>query len=80
MAAFALSKVSTKVKLNNGTDASGNDKYVTISMPNEDEEYFSSDKASYGTKMLAIITSLSPCLSKTISTVEVTSAERLTAE
>lgn len=79
MASFYLLKVSTKVKLNNGTDASGNDKYVTINMPNENESYFESDKDDYGDKMLAVIQALSPCLSKTISTIEVTTGERLTA-
>lgn len=79
MAVYAMRSVGTKVKLNNGTDASGNNKYVTINMPNQSEEYFDTNKSDFGDKMLAIITALSPCLSKTISTVEVVSNEALTA-
>ncbi len=77
--AYAMKNVSTRVKLDNGTDASGNNKYVSINLPNQSEEYFDTNKSDFGDKMLAIVTALSPCLSKTISTVEVVSTETLTA-
>lgn len=79
MASYAMRSVSTKVKLNDGTDTQGRDKYVTINLPNQSEEYFGNSKSDFGDKTLAIITALAPCLSKTVSSVEVASAETLTA-
>ncbi|MBQ7193721.1 MAG: hypothetical protein IJR98_05065 [Synergistaceae bacterium] len=73
MATTALKKVSVNVKLNNGTDASGNDKFVNVTLGNLSEENYDADKA------LAIVTALAPCLSKTVSTVEEVKVSTLTA-
>ena len=79
MAEYDVRSVSTKVKLNDGTDSQGRAKYVSVSLPNQSEDYFAEDKDDFGDKTLAIITALAPCLSKTVSSVEVSSSESLSA-
>ena len=73
MALTALRKVSVNVKLNDGTDTQGRDKYVSVTLGNLSEENYDADKA------LAIVTALAPCLSKTVSSVEEVKVSTLTA-
>ena len=73
MAISTLRKVSVNVKLNDGTDAEGKARYVSLSLGNLSEENFDADKA------LAIVTALAPCLSKTVSSVEEVRVSTLTA-
>ncbi len=73
MAVSTLKKVSVSVKLNNGTDSKGHVKTVSISLGNMSETNYDDDKA------LAVVSTLSPCLSKTIVSVEKSEISTLTA-
>ena len=73
MAVASLKTVKVNIRLNNGTDASGNDRYVNVSLGNLSEENYDPDEA------LTIVAALAPCLSKTISTVEEVKTSTLTA-
>lgn len=73
MALESLRLVKVNVKLNDGTDSQGRDKYATVALPNLSEEDYDADEC------LAIITAMAPCLSKTISSVEQVKTATLTA-
>lgn len=73
MAVLTLKKVSVNIKVNAGTDSEGNIKTATISLGNMSELGFDDDKA------LAVVTALAPCLSKTITAVEKTKVETMSA-
>ena len=72
MATETLKKVSVNLKLENGTDAEGNMKYVSVSLGTLNKDNFDADKA------LAVVTVLAPCLSKTVGSVEKTATSTLT--
>ena len=73
MAAETLTKVSVRLKLENGTDAEGNMKYVNLSLGSLSKDNFDADKA------LAVKALLAPCLSKTVGSVEMTQVSEITA-
>ena len=73
MAVETMKKVGVSVRLENGTDSSGNMKYVSLSLGNINKDNFDADKA------LAVVTALAPCLTKTVSSVEKTATSTLTA-
>lgn len=73
MAVKTLKKMSVAVKVNAGADSEGNIKTATLSLPNLSELSYNADKA------LAIVSALSPCLSKTITAVEETAVNTLSA-
>ena len=64
MARTVLESISVIMKLNNGQDAQGNWKYVSLSLGNLSKDNFNVDKA------IAVIGCLEPCLNKTIEAVE----------
>ena len=64
MAAETLKKVVCNVRLENGTDASGNLKFMSTSLGTLSKDSWDPDKA------LAIVSALGPCLSKTINSTE----------
>jgi len=71
----ALSKITARMKLNNGTDPSGNVKTVNQSMPSLVSAY---DKTTDDTKLMAVVNALVPCLTKAVYTVEVVETYGLT--
>ena len=73
MANTTLKKVSVRLKLENGTDADGNMKYVNLSLGSLSKDNFDADKA------LAVKAVLAPCLSKTVGSVEMTQVSEITA-
>ena len=73
MANVTLTKVSVRLKLENGTDAEGNMKYVNLSLGSLSKDNFDTDKA------LAVKALLAPCLSKTVGSVEMTQVSEITA-
>ena len=73
MATTTLKKVSVSIKLDNGTDAEGNQKTVSISLGNLSKDTFDADKA------LAIVGALEPCLNKMPVSVEKTEVSTLSA-
>lgn len=73
MATTTLTKVSVKVKLDDGVDAKGNDKFVNVTLGTLDEDNYDADKC------LAIVTALAPCLSKSVEVVEEVKVSTLTA-
>ncbi len=73
MANTTLTKVSVRLKLENGTDAEGNIKYVNLSLGSLSKDNFDADKA------LAVKAVLAPCLSKTVGKVEMTQVSEITA-
>ena len=66
-----LTKIGVSLKLNNGTSATGAARTVSVSFPELSKEtgVFDADK------VMAIVTALSPVLSKTIVKVQKTSYE-----
>ena len=64
MATTTVKNVSVILKLENGTDAEGNMKYVNLSLGNLSKDTFDADKA------LAVKAVLTPCLSKEVGSVE----------
>ena len=73
MATRTLKKMSVTVKVNAGTDSEGNVKTASLNMPNLSELHYDADKA------LAVVSALAPCLSKTITAVEETEVNTLSA-
>ena len=73
MANTLLQKVSVNIKLNNGTDADGKLRTVSVTLGNLSASNFDADKA------LAIITALEPCLSKTVNSVNMVQTSTITA-
>ena len=73
MAVSTLQKVSVNIKLNNGQDAQGNTKLVSISLGSLSTSGFNADKA------LTIVGLLEPCLNKTVEAVEKVEVSSLTA-
>ena len=73
MATTTLTKVSVNMKLNNGQDAQGNTKLVSLSLGSLSKDNFNVDKA------LAVIGLLEPCLNKTIEAVEKVEISSITA-
>lgn len=69
-----LTKLGVSVKLNNGTSASGAAKTVSVSYP----ELSTEDQAFDADKVMAIVSLLSPVLSKAIVKVQKTTYEDLT--
>ncbi len=59
-----LKKVSVNVKLDNGTDALGNVKTVSVNLGNLSVQNFDAAKA------MAIVNLLEPCFTKTVYSVE----------
>lgn len=71
MATLTLKKQTITVKVNAGTDSSGNIKTANLNFPNLSELAFEGGSASSSyDKALAVVTALAPCLSKTITAVE----------
>ena len=68
-----LKKISVAVKVNAGTDSEGNVKTANINLPNLSELGYDADKA------LAVVSALAPCLNKTITAVEQTKVNTLSA-
>lgn len=73
MAVKTLKKMSVAVKVNAGTDSEGNVKTASLNLPNLSETNYDADRA------LAIVSALAPCLSKTITAVEETAINTLSA-
>ena len=73
MAKSTLKKVSVNMKLNNGQDALGNTRLVSLSLGSLDKDGFDVDK------VLTIIGLLEPCLNKTIEAVEKVEVSSITA-
>ena len=73
MANSEVKKVSVNVKLENGTDTSGNIKTVSLSLGTLSKDNFDADKA------LAVVSLLAPCLNKTVNAVEKVEVSTLTA-
>ena len=73
MAVEILKKISVNVKLNNGTDSEGNVRLVSVTLGNLSEENYDNDK------VLAVVTALAPCLSKTVSSIEKVEVSSLSA-
>lgn len=68
-----LKKISVTVKVNAGTDSEGKIKTANINLPNLSEVSYDADKA------LAVVSALAPCISKTITAVEQTKVNTLSA-
>ena len=73
MTVLTLKKVSVNVKVNAGTDSEGNIKTASLSLGNMSELGYDADKA------LAVVSALAPCLSKTITAVEETKVNTMSA-
>lgn len=73
MAQEALTKRTASVKLENGTDSSGNIKYVSAALGTLSPQRWDADK------ILGIVSALAPCLNKTIGRVEGTTTFDITA-
>ena len=73
MANTLLKKVSVNIKLDNGTDADGKQRTVSVFLGNFSKDNFNADKA------LAIINALEPCLSKTVYSVDMVQTSTITA-
>ena len=71
-AVTTLNKVSVSLKLNNGTSATGAVKTVSISLGTLKKDAFNADKA------MAIVGALTPCLNKTLVSVNKTEVSTLT--
>ena len=67
------SKVSVNVKLNNGTNANGTPKALTVSLGALNKDAFDADKA------MAIVGLLAPCLEKSLVSVEKVEVSTLTS-
>lgn len=78
MATSTLSKVTARLKLENGTDAEGNIKTVNLSMGDLSESYFQTNKADALTGLWAIRSTLAPILSKTVSAMETVETSEIT--
>lgn len=64
MATETLKKLTCSVRLENGTDSSGNVKTVLTSIGTMAKNAWNADKA------LSIVGALAPCLNKTVNSVE----------
>lgn len=79
MATVTLEKVTGRLRLENGYDDYGNVKYVNQSLGDLSETYFASNPSEAATKLLAIKSTLAPCLSKTIGYLEVIETSEISA-
>lgn len=79
MATTMLKKITARVKLENGMDDYGNQKYVNQSLGDLSESYFSTNPTEAAAKLLAIKNTLAPCLSKTIGALETVETSEITA-
>ena len=68
-----LLKVSASVKLDNGTDAQGNPRTVSVSLGSLNKASFDADS------VLEIAGALQPCLNKTITSIEKTEISSISA-
>ena len=73
MATTTVKNVSVILKLENGIDDYGNQKYVNLSLGSLSKDNFDADKT------LAVKAVLAPCLSKTVGSVEMTQVSEITA-
>lgn len=64
MAVVTLRKISVTAKLDNGTDSQGKARTVNLKMSGISKDTYVDDK------MLAVVSALEPCLSKTVNSVE----------
>lgn len=78
MATSTLSKVTARLKLENGTDAEGNIKTVNLSMGDLSESYFQTNRVDALTALVAIRATLSPILSKTVHNMETVETSEIT--
>lgn len=78
MATSTLSKVTARLKLENGTDAEGNIKTVNLSMGDLSEAYFQTNKADALAALWAIRATLGPILSKTVHAMETVETSEIT--
>ena len=70
MATSTLKTLTARLKLENGTDADGNTKYVNLSMGDLNETYYAENTEAALTALWAIRSTLSPILSKTVGKME----------
>lgn len=70
MATSTLVRLTARLKLENGTDADGNMKYVNQALGDLSESYYSSNTAEAINKLNAIRTAIGPTLSKTVGALE----------
>lgn len=70
MATSTLVRLTARLKLENGTDADGNMKYVNQALGDLSESYYSSNTAEAINKLNAIRTAIAPTLSKTVGALE----------
>lgn len=70
MAVSTLVRLTARLKLENGTDAEGNMKYVNQALGDLNESYYSSNTAEAINKLNAIRVAIGPTLSKTIGALE----------
>ena len=68
-----VSKVSVNVKVNNGTNANGTTKTLSINLGSLNKDTFDAHKA------MAIVGLLAPCLEKTLNSVEKVEVSTLTS-
>lgn len=73
MANTALKKVSVQMRLNNGTDSQGNVKTVSLNIGTLSTSGYNADKA------LAISQLISPCLAKSLVSVDEVKVSTITA-
>lgn len=72
MATSVLNSIKIGVKLDDGTDSSGNSKYVTVNMNGLSTGNYNADK------VLSIVDNLEPCLSKSVAKVQETRVNTIT--
>ena len=70
MAVSTLVRLTARLKLENGTDAEGNMKYVNQALGDLNESYYSSNTSAAIDKLNAIRVAIGPTLSKTIGALE----------
>lgn len=73
MASTTLQSLRVSCKLDNGTDAQGNQKTVSINFPTLSKNNFDADDA------LSVVTALEPCLSKSVLSVQETRVSSISA-
>lgn len=78
MATSSIVKITGRVKLENGTDAEGNIKYVNQSLGDLSEAYFATNPTDAVTKLWNIKTTLAPILSKTVGYLETVTTSEIT--
>ena len=80
MAVSSLTKITARLRLENGTDETGNMKYVNQSLGDLNETYYAENTAAAQEKILNIKNAIAPTLSKTVGYTETVATSTLRAE